>query len=675
MSAELLSGRLRAYGETSADRDAVVYVPDPQDPDSQQRLSYRQLDMDARRLASALDRLGVRRGDRLMLLHPPGLEFVRAFVACQYAGFTAVPAPAPDGQHHRALRLAGIVENCQAAAVLTASAVLPDVQAWQHRVDRPDLPCLCTDEMIRDEPGVPRAGDEWTALDPSPRDVAFLQYTSGSTAAPRGVVVDQGNVAANIAAFLRLTHSGPGVTAGGWLPMHHDMGLIAHLLTPLYTGGTSVLMSPMAFLRHPAGWLRLIGRFGVSLSAAPNFALDLCTRRTRDVDLAGVDLSGLRTLVVGSEPILARTLDEFTARFAAVGLSPEAVCPGYGLAEATLAVSLSSSRLPAVITPVDARGLATDRFLPSPHATDPGTRRIVDCGPVDGCEVLVVDPNTLRVCPRRQVGEIWLRGPSVARGYWPSSPGTEAFDSVTADGDGGWLRTGDLGVFEGGQLYLTGRRKEVMIVRGQNLYPQDLEGEARWLEDALAHGVGAAFTVATPHEEIVLVHECRASGRSARELDAIAGRVQASLARQFGVGANVVLVRIGAIPRTTSGKVQRVGAASMFRAGRFDPLAERLTVAVRRTLQSSAEDLRAWLVRRLAHYRQLPEESISSQAPLADYGLDSLLAVSLCGDIEDHLQVVLDPAVVWNHPSIDALVGYLQGDDHTVTPVAAQATS
>lgn len=252
-----------------------------------------------------------------------------------------------------------------------------------------------------------------------------------------------------------------------------------------------------------------------------------------------------------------------------------------------------------------------------------------------------------------------VAGDNVARGYWSTARGAGVFDAAAGGAGGGWLRTGDLGVLEGGQLYITGRRKEVLIVRGQNLYPQDIEGEARRWAEPLGHGVGAAITLPVPADQIILIHECRTRGRDPGDLETIADRVRGALTREFGVNVSVVLVRIGDIPRTTSGKVQRAVAAETLRTGRFSPLAQRLTAEVRHALRPNAEEFRDWLIQRIAHHQRLPEATIDPRAPLADYGLDSVLVVSLCVDIEDHLQVTLDPAAVWDYPTVDALVGHV----------------
>jgi acyl-CoA synthetase (AMP-forming)/AMP-acid ligase II len=572
------SEQLAAHAVAIGDQAALVYVADPDSPDQAETLTYAQVHAAARRVGALLqDRLSA--GDRAMLMYPPGLPFAIGFLGCLYAGVVPVAVPLPDGQRHRGERLSAIAQNAGVAALLTEESTVKTVRQWAAETPSAGLPCLATDAADLPAP------EQWRAPAADPDRIAFLQYTSGSTSDPRGVVVTAANLAANALVYQRLTGLGSAARFGGWLPMHHDMGLIGLLLGPLYLGATTVQMPASMFLRHPQSWLRLIDRFDLQFSPAPNFAYEMCVRRIQDQHLDGLDLSRWSTALNGAEPIRAGVMRDFLARFAPYGLRPEAPTAGYGLAEATLAVCCPAPGDRTRATAVDPARLARGELHPVPA----GTRELVSCGPVTEYDLRIVDPDTGRVLPDGRVGEIWLRGPSVARGYWRNAEATAAtFAATTADGEGGYLRTGDLGVRHDGELYVTGRIKEILIVNGRNLYPHDLEAEARLAHETLATGVGAAFAVAVPDEQIVLVHEVRAD-RSGRDLlPGIAGAVRRQLSREFGVSASVLLVRSGAVHRTTSGKIQRLAVRSEFLRRGLSPVYSELTPAVREYLAGAA---------------------------------------------------------------------------------------
>ncbi|AVT40951.1 fatty acyl-AMP ligase [Plantactinospora sp. BB1] len=586
--AETFTGQLLRHVRDRPQHPAVVFTEDPRSPDAESRLSYGQLHAAATRLAARL-RAEYQPGSRMLLLYPSGLEFVVAFVACQYAGLVAVPAPEPDRHPYRRQRLLGIMRNSTSAAVLTTDSRASEVHGWMEAVGA-RLPVVTTDAETEDREPTGRDLADPSPDEPRAEALSFLQYTSGSTAAPRGTMVSQRNLAEHSRMFLAMLGITGPVSIGGWLPMFHDMGLVGHVVTPLFSGGTSVLMSPTSFLRRPGAWLTLIDRYRLYMSAAPNFGYDMCVARVSDEEIRQLDLSRWTVAINGSEPVQAHTVEQFTRRFAAAGLRPETVCPGYGLAEATLAVSLEWHRNRPTVIPVEAEPLTRHVLRPLVDARpDAGgyLPRLVGSGQAAGPEVRIVDPQTREVLPERTVGEIWVRGPSVAEGYWAAPEATaETFAAVTADGESGFLRTGDLGVLHGDELYVTGRIKEVLVVFGRNLYPQDIEAEARAYHESLVGLVGAAFTIPVPHEEVVLLHEYRpgkVDGDRADEAPRrLADALQLHLSRAFGAAVSVVLVPPRTIPRTTSGKVQRHRARQLFLDGAVRPVAANLTTLARR---------------------------------------------------------------------------------------------
>ncbi|MBT2400291.1 fatty acyl-AMP ligase [Streptomyces sp. ISL-100] len=545
------------------------------------QLSYGELDSTAAAIASTL--LNSREpGDRVLVACPPGPEFLASFLGSLYAGLIPVPAPLPSGSKGQQARVNGMMTSSGAAAVLTDEQSFDEVRDWAAGSASRDVICLTAESAARrgSRDGSPSAVD--------PDALAFLQYTSGSTSDPRGVMVSHANLVENLALIKRSYGVPDGARIGGWLPPYHDMGLMGTLLLPLLIGGQTFVMTPSAFLRRPGLWLEMIDSHDVVFSPAPNFAYDLCVRRVSAERVAALDLSRWRWAVNGAEPVHDSTVRTFVEHFAPAGLRPEAVCPSYGMAETTLFVSGSPGSSAPVVSRVDGEQFERHRFTPAGESQE--ARLVVSSGPVsDGFDLRIVDPRSLRELADGEIGEIWLRGPSVAQGYWGLEEESErSFRAHTADGAGPFLRTGDLGVRHEGQLYVTGRIKEVLILNGRNVYPQDIEREAREQHPACADGVGAAFTVtvAGGGERVVLVQELRLRDSGETALRDVARRVMAGLSASLGVPVgNVVFVKPGGVLRSTSGKVQRVAMRRLFEEAALSPVLEELDERVRRAFR------------------------------------------------------------------------------------------
>ncbi|WP_405887210.1 fatty acyl-AMP ligase [Streptomyces sp. NBC_01136] len=555
-----------------------------------EHLSYAALDRRARALAVRLRAYGVQ-GQPVLLLYPPGPGFLVAFVGCLYAGAIAVPAPLPAGGGERLQRVSGILKDTRSRLVLTDTEHAADTSLWLAVSGRGETVCLATDLDDRDGPGgldgLAADADAWRAPRTGPDDLAFLQYTSGSTSRPRGVMVTHRNLLANQEALQRLLGTTAADRFSSWLPHYHDMGLIAHVLHPLWLGTVSVQLPPVSFIKRPVSWLRSIGEWGLSVGGGPNFAYDLCTRRVSDEALAGLDLSSWRLALCGAEPVRAKTLDAFARRFAPAGLRAGSLYPGYGLAEATLVVSGGRPGAFARRLAVDAAALEHDEL----RAPAPGrpARTLVGAGRVHDFDLRIVDPLAGREVPPGHIGEVWLRGDSVAQGYWRQPLETARTFNAALGESGGFLRTGDLGAVDDGELYITGRLKEVIILNGRNLYPQDVEWAIREIGPAFGAGHGAVFTVGAEREQLVVIHEVRAPRAGTERLRALARSVQALVGRSFDVPAgNVILVRPGTLRRTTSGKIQRTLMRTLFLQGELSPLYEVLDPAVQALLPRPA---------------------------------------------------------------------------------------
>ncbi|QIY68653.1 fatty acyl-AMP ligase [Streptomyces sp. RLB1-33] len=510
-------------------------------------------------------------GGRVLLALPTCTEFVEYYLACLMAGLVAVPVPVAAGSANAVERTVAITRDCTPSLAITTGTERDELAQRLGDHDLGDIPA---------EPAGPaRPGDPVPGSDhirpPDQDTLAVLQYSSGSTGDPKGVMLGHGHILANVEAFAAGGGVGPDDVFASWLPLHHDMGLFGQLSTALLLGAPIVLMPPSDFVRRPVEWFRMLDRYGATVTAAPNFAFDLCRRLITDERLEGLDLSRVRVVFNGSEPIHVPIMTAFTKRFAAAGLHSDVVSPAYGLAEATVYVSTNRAGTPTTVMVADPRHLeATEHPELRPTSGGTGTE-IVGVGHPSSLELRIVDPHNRRELRGNAIGEIWLRGSSVGHGVWNRPEATaEVFQARLADDETdatstGWLRTGDLGAYIDGELFVTGRIKEMLIVRGRNLFPQDLEHQAREADPGLAGLVGAAFSVAAPEERIVLVHEVSPK-TAAQELPAVAAAVTRHLSSVFATPVrNVVLVRRGTVRRTTSGKIQRTAMREGFLTGRL----------------------------------------------------------------------------------------------------------
>lgn len=541
-------------------------------------LGYAELDRRARARAARLAQRFAP-GERVLFVLPTGTDFVELYLGCLYAGLVAVPAPEPTGANS-VERVAAIAQDCMPALVVTTAAGRTDLAASLRDLGFGRVPV--------EEPGdVGSDAGPGPGLDPVRRpdrdSTAVIQYSSGSTGQAKGVVLTHGALLNHTKAMATHAESGPEEVYGSWLPLHHDMGLFAILTTGLLHSSHVVLMAPNDFIRRPVEWLRMLDRYGCTTTAGPNFAFDLCVRTISQEKLEGLDLSRLRHVWNGAEPINPATVAAFNQRFAPYGLPPEAMSPCYGLAEATAYVSTTAIAAPATTLSVDPAHLASPA---EPRlSASPDGQAVIGVGLPRGMEIRIVGTGTGRPLPDGGVGEIWLRGTHFGSGYWNKPELTAAtFDAhLAGEPDGpGWLRTGDLGALLDGELFVTGRIKELLVVHGRNLFPQDVEREARAAHGALEGFVGAAFAVAAPDERVVLVHEINPA-TPREDLPGVATAVSRRLIVSLGVPVrNLMLVKRGTVRRTTSGKIQRMAMRERFLAGSITALHTELEPAVRR---------------------------------------------------------------------------------------------
>lgn len=669
---------LRTQADRHPDNLAYRFI---QDGDSDiVTVTYAELDRRARAIGAWLESFGAS-GERALLLYPPGLDYIASFFGCLYAGVTAVPAY-PPRLNRPVPRIQSIVADSQPSFALTTTTILNNLeQRFEHTPDLQALTWLNTEQVP--------AGLEadWRHPDISPDTLAFLQYTSGSTSKPKGVMLSHGNLMHNLKAIhhgFQLNASDSGVF---WLPSYHDMGLIGGILEPMYISGPSTLMSPVSFLQRPFRWLEAISQYKGTISGAPNFAYDLCVDKITPEQMDTLDLSSWKLAFCGAEPIRPETLERFARTFERCGFRKTSFYPCFGMAESTLIVSGGDGPSEPRTLTIDRKSLERDLVVQA-SPTDDNALMMVNCGKsIIDQKIVIVNPTTLQQCESNQVGEIWIAGPSVAKGYWGLKEETRAaFGAHIADtGEGPFLRTGDLGFLHQGELFVTGRLKDLIIIHGSNHYPQDIEITVESSHAALQPGAGAAFSVTEGgKEQLVIVQEVTRQHRQPN-INEVASSVRQAIAEKHDLQVfAIVLVKPMSIPKTSSGKIQRRATKNAFLNGELEIAGEwrakpvalhqektqefiKSESSISKPKQLiSAEAIQSFLITRIASILEIDPASIDPRQPFTYYGLGSVQAVSLTGDLEVFLNRKLSPTLAWDYPTIELLANFLANEHQTV---------
>ncbi len=517
-------------------------------------ITYKQLDQKAKAIASYLQREGIGAGDRALLLYPSGIDFIASFFGTLYAGVIAVPATLPR-KREKTSRLDAIAQNCQPKCVLSTSSLLPNLkQRLMENRHFKAIQWVATDSISV------KVASRWQKPNIDKNTVAFLQYTSGSTGKPKGVTVSHKNIIYNQEMIkVAFSHTNKTVVVG-WLPLFHDMGLIGNVLQPLYLGIPCILMPPEAFLLKPINWLKAISKYKATTSGGPNFAYDLISQIPNQ-QLKNLDLSSWDLAFCGAEPIQAEIVKKFTTKFQSYGLKKEAFYPCYGMAETTLLISGGKKTNPFFTYNVDSVSLAKNQVV-SVKPNYAGIKKVVGCGQtwLDQ-EIMIVNPKSLTKCPQGEVGEIWVSGNNVAQGYWNNPEETENtfFSYLKGIDSKPFLRTGDLGFLLDNELFITGRLKDLIIIRGANYYPQDIELTVEQTHPGLRTNSGAAFTVEVKNQQqLIVAHEVERTYLRKLNFKKVIEAIRLNISRQHNLRVDqILLLKTGTIAKTSSGKIKR----------------------------------------------------------------------------------------------------------------------
>ena len=524
-------------------------------------LTYAELDRKARAIAARLQSR-VPRGGRALLQIQSDLNFIVAFAGCLYAGVIPVPTMVPH-RNRPIDGLCAIAQDCEPDIILTTSGILDSMNpALTTAPALQGRPWLAVDALDGDSA-------EWREVEIAPEEIAFLQYTSGSTSAPKGVMVSHANILHNERMIRDACGHSERTVVVGWLPFFHDMGLIGNILQPLYVGAPCTLMPPAMVLQRPLRWLQAVSRYRATTSGGPNFVYDLCVTRIKPEQAASLDLSAWDLAFNGSEPVQRETLERFARVFAPSGFRAEAFHACYGLAEATLRVCDHSAKPAPILLEADADALEQNRVVPADGTA--AVRHLVGCGSASrfhDVQTVIVDPATRQRVPDSTVGEIWIKGPNIAQGYWKNPEATaKTFQARLDNGEGPFLRTGDLGFVHDSELFVSGRLKDMIIVLGRNIYPHDIELVVRNSDPALESSPGAAFIAElNGKESLIVAQEVRPSHRRTIDPQAVRATIRANISRHFDIGVqDIVLLAPGGVPRTTSGKIRRRACSEYYR--------------------------------------------------------------------------------------------------------------
>jgi iturin family lipopeptide synthetase A len=664
---ELLSFRARA----DADKCAIAFI----DGDEQltESLTFADLHMSARSIGGWVASRH-RRGERVLLTMPPGVAYIQAFFGCLYGGAIPVPLFPPHTKSFKAARLDAVLKDSSAELVLTTALLQAPVIEWLARASSDAV--VCNIEEINDAEDV-----QWADPGLLSNDIAFLQYTSGSTNVPKGVMVSHGNLLHNMRLMKQRWDLGSDSTIVSWLPIFHDLGIVGNNLLGVYLGATQYLMIPQEFVKRPGAWLRAISHYQAHIAMAPNFAFRLCTKLVDDTERRELDLSSWRLAVNCGEPVVPAAISEFVDVFRESGFNDAAMTPALGMAETTLFVSGSRAGQNALAHDFDAASLRNGKALLADKGRS--SRQIMSCGPImDELTARIVDPETLAICNDGEIGELWIAGDSVTLGYWDRSQATEAaFSAYILDtSEGPFFRTGDLAFMLNEELHVCGRLKDMIIIRGQNFAPTDIEVSVEHCHPSLRVDFGVAITVDAHFEErLVVVYEIAESESDVVDISLITRSVAHVVAEVFDLQLHgFVLVERGTLPRTTSGKVTRAKTRDQLLGNELNVVAQWLHPSIHELLvcDTSCEPpvlsyeeqidnndhVEDWLFATLADIIGVSRQDIDRDVPFAAQGLSSVGSIELSARLERRMRKPVPTGIAYDYPTIKSLASHFAGN-------------
>lgn len=638
------------------DKAAFIFLNDGET--EEEIITYKDLYDQALRIADIMSGYGIHPGERALMLFPPGLTFVKTLFACFYAGVFAVPAYPP--RKNRSLnRIISIVNDCNPGICLTVNEIRDTFEKNFRDVD--ELKSL---EWIATDAGSTKIAVLGSSIRVTPDDMALLQYTSGSTASPKGVMVNHRNLMRNMEFLRQAFELNAETKTVHWLPVFHDMGLIFGVLEAVYSGYTGILMPPVSFIQKPIRWLKAIANYGAVLGGAPNFAYDLCVSKTTDEECDGLDLSKLKILYNGAEPVRKETLERFTEKFRPYGFQPEKFYPTYGMAEATLILAGGRVKEMPTYLYVDKEALKKNRIDIVDEKDEKACCQVSVGRPWIDTTEIIVDPESLQRCEEGIIGEIWVSGSIVAQGYWNNKKATtESFHAYTNDtGEGPFLRTGDLGFYYRNELFVTGRLKDLIIIFGRNYYPQDIEYLVESSHPAIRPGASAAFSgEADGEEKLVIVAEVERTAIRALDITAVCDAIRQRIAEEFELEVYAIqLLRTASILKTSSGKIQRMACKEGFLNKTLDVVGESVLGEVSSEVKApegfdSLVSLQTWLLAWIHTTLNIPIERIDPGKPISVYGLNSMKAVRLQHDFLQKYGINFPPYLFFEKITIHEL--------------------
>ncbi|MDJ0534008.1 MAG: alpha/beta fold hydrolase [Xenococcaceae cyanobacterium MO_207.B15] len=652
--------RLQGIVAEKPEKTAFTFLQDGETESD--NLSYQQLETQAKAIATVLQSYNAT-GERALLLYQPGLKFIIAFLGCLYAGVIAVPAYPPRA--NRSIeRLLSIVADADAKFALTTFDLQDKIEGKFQESGNKSLKFIATDTIASN------LANNWLNPLIKADNLAFLQYTSGSTGKPKGVMVSQANLLANSISINRCFEIVRGQSIVSWLPPYHDMGLIGGILQPIYVGTSMYMMPPVSFLQRPYRWLQVISKYRGNISGSPNFAYDLCVSQITEEQRDSLDLSCWELAFSGAEPVRESTIRRFSEYFKSCGFRSRAFYPCYGMAESTLIITGGNKQAEPISRDFDKQSLEENQAQENTNVSPSDRVTLVSCGNnIEGQHLAIVNPDTLKQCQDGEIGEIWVKSASTAQGYWNKVELTEyAFRAkLEAYPNVNFLRTGDLGFIQDGELFVTGRLKDLIIIRGRNYYPQDIELTVDYAHDAIRPGAVAAFAIEIDGEEkLVVTPEVKRTYIRNLDVEAVTKAVRKAVLQNHELNPHaIVLIKTGSIPKTSSGKIQRHACRAGFLGGNLKVVGKSVnsnqlsSSSGARTTRTQLSHIETWLVENIAQRLGVSTEQIDIEEPFASLGLDSVQAVRLSAELEDYLKAKLSPTLIYDYPNISSLAAYL----------------